>query len=372
MKKISLLMLFVFMISIFASSAFAVPSLTNTDNTRNAQIDSDNKAKLNELSTELENISPLNLQRVVDSTQSRIKDVNIVKEKFKNLIRQRTISTDKLNQIRNDYKKAVENYNTLNKDLNQQKLQIQNAIKAEKECTSNCGDLEQETIDAVKEHLYTMTGVMKETVNRVQNRIMENEGFSQEAADTMIALNEEKLNSLNDFESRINSIQTKEEVKALWKEILTYWNQNKNKFKEQLNNISSTQVNSILVRMNVLENKLSDLENQLDSSLVTEFSSLINEARAFYDAELYFEANKKLREANLFLMQEIMPALRENLSSEEVENVLKIDDNEEIEIIQVEYEEEPVEVTSSNTSEVEMRSINPTLQKKIVLAPQIK
>ncbi|MGE0792919.1 MAG: hypothetical protein AB7V77_01920 [Candidatus Woesearchaeota archaeon] len=375
MKKLSLILLSIIVLSIFSSNivlaanqniptakAIEIPNTSNKDN----------------------NVDSIGSKDI--STQNQ---ENSNKENTNQITKKREVSEQNLNQIRNDYKKSTENYQNLNKELNNQKQNLQTAIKEEKKCMNNCEELQQQTNNIVKNHLSTTINMIKETINRVQNKVMESEGISQENVDTITHLNQQKISDLIEFETQINQLETKDEIKSLWKNVLTYWNREKNTFKEQVNKIQSSQLNSIVVRMEVMQTKLLNLENLLVETTgevpsdiqtsINNFFKLTDEAKLILESseskeiskqnELHKEANDKLKQANEILIKEILPTARNYLSSDKIEEILENNIQEEINLEAEEennIQEDSETIVENNTSETIMNAINPTLGKKAV------
>lgn len=375
MKKLSLILLSIIVLSIFSSNivlaanqniptakAIEIPNTSNKDN----------------------NVDSIGSKDI--STQNQ---ENSNKENTNQITKKREVSEQNLNQIRNDYKKSTENYQNLNKELNNQKQNLQTAIKEEKKCMNNCEELQQQTNNIVKNHLLTSINIIKETINRVQNKVMESEGISQENVDTITHLNQQKISDLIEFETQINQLETKDEIKSLWKNVLTYWNREKNTFKEQVNKIQSSQLNSIVVRMEVMQTKLLNLENLLVETTgevpsdiqtsINNFFKLTDEAKLILESseskeiskqnELHKEANDKLKQANEILIKEILPTARNYLSSDKIEEILENNIQEEINLEAEEennIQEDSETIVENNTSETIMNAINPTLGKKAV------
>lgn len=239
-------------------------------------------------------------------------------------VQKRVIDTNNLKQIRNEYKKSVDNYKELTQNLTNNKKSLTEAIKNEKNCKENCAELEKETISLLQQNLHIISNMMQENINKIQNKVMANNHIEEDVVNNFNLSNTEKLNQLDSFKEKINSIKTKEESKNLWKEMSNYWNQNKNKLQEQVSLVQKVEVNSVLVRMETLQNKLNNIQDQLSGEEISQFSSLIEDAKNLHNKEMYKESNQKLKEANVMLIKEILPRLRENLTQPEIESFLKI------------------------------------------------
>lgn len=326
----------------------------------------------------LNKLSSKDITLIFENTQKKVKSVNIVKEKIQNIFVKRNIDEDKLNQIENNFKQSNENYNKLNENLNENKQQLQKSIQDQQNCKINCDDIKINTIALTKTHTNNLIDLMIESINKIDNKILESEKISQENVDTLNILNQEKIQKLNEFKLQINSTNSLDEIKNIWQDSLNFWNKDKNQFNQQIILLKANELNSILIKIKILETKIENLQNEIINSnqeLTTEFttsindfSNLISDAEELYDEfvetidveksnELHKEINNKLKQANEIIVKEILPFAKQKLNSNKVQEILQTNSNDEVEILQVEYEQSNESEINSIVSASSMRNI---------------
>jgi plasmid maintenance system antidote protein VapI len=288
------------------------------------------------------------IKRLEKFDLEKIQNMNIKEVSVKNLIQKREISQEKIIQIEKNYKNTLEKLNELDSNYSNLGKKIKNSINEEKNCKDDCETIQNQTSNLVKNQISNMIQLMKESLNKISLKVMENKAISEE---DVLSINKkiDELNiELNNLNQQTNKIISKEDLKAHYKSIVSFSNNARVELKKDLSVLSSSRYNSIIVHMNVLERKLFDFKekNFIDDEIpsdveekINTFSEIISQAKNLYelDNDLSQEEMKlideKLKEANTYLVKEILPMLRNN-GVKNVEDILKVDENETLTIVE--------------------------------------
>ncbi|MDD3175245.1 MAG: hypothetical protein PHU51_02100 [Candidatus Nanoarchaeia archaeon] len=350
----------------------------------------------------------------------KIKNVVVEKIKLKDMLQKRTITNEKIKEAKSNQIQAKENYVQLQNELQSQQNELKSSIAEQEKCHSvskSCHTADEKTTQLLKEHISTTLQTMQQTITSLQSQLQQEQSLSQEEAskiESQLQIQKTKLNSLN---QTLTLSGSKEDIHLLWKEVLNNWNAEKTTLRKNIGKLTSSKINYVLVHMNILQNKLNSFETKFEdvelnqeitdifeqfSTIVSEGQNLFEEANQvldqnstqeadakFKEADAKFkEADAKFKEANKLLLTQIIPQLKKQISQKELEDFLKTNDEEEISVMNIEYEdstnvnilieEEIIEDESienimiANDSEEDeqenqtlMNAINPTNKKTI-------
>jgi hypothetical protein len=343
----------------------------------------------------------------------KIKNVVVQKVKLKDMLQKRTITDEKIQEAKSTQIQAKEKYVQLQNQLQVQQNELKSSIAEQEKCHSvskNCHAADEKTTQLLKEHISTTLQTMQQTITTLQSQLQQEQSLSEEEAskiESQLQLQKTKLDSLN---QTLTLSASKEDIRLLWKEVLNNWNAEKNTLRKNIGKLTSSKINYVLVHMNILQNKLNSFEtkfedvelNQEITDIFEQFSTIVSEGQNLFEganqlldqnstqeADAKFkEADAKFKEANKLLLTQIIPQLKKQISQKELEDFLKTNDEEEISVMNIEYEdstnvnilieEEIIEDESienimiANDSEEDeqenqtlMNAINPTNKKTI-------
>jgi len=343
----------------------------------------------------------------------KIKNVVVQKVKLKDMLQKRTITDEKIKEAKSNQIQAKEKYVQLQNQLQVQQNELKSSIAEQEKCHSvskNCHAADEKTTQLLKEHISTTLQTMQQTITSLQSQLQQEQSLSEEEAskiESQLQIQKTKLDSLN---QTLTLSGSKEDIHLLWKEVLNNWNAEKTTLRKNIGKLTSSKINYVLVHMNILQNKLNSFETKFEdvelnqeitdifeqfSTIVSEGQNLFEEANQVLDqnstqeADAKFkEADAKFKEANKLLLTQIIPQLKKQISQKELEDFLKTNDEEEISVMNIEYEdstnvnilieEEIIEDESienimiANDSEEDeqenqtlMNAINPTNKKTI-------
>ncbi len=386
------------------------------------QIDKDLfDAKMKEL-TNLDGSSVQKLERIpryyiltedFANKLNKIKNVVVQKVKLKDLLQKRNIVDEKIQEAKSNQIKSKENYIQLQSKLQVQQNELKKYIAEQNKCNSlskNCDIEDEKTTQLIKEHIGTTLQTMEQTINSLQSQLQQEQSLSDEEAykiETQLQLQKNNLRQLNQTLALSGS---KEDMHLLWEEVLNNWNAEKTTLRKNIGKLTSSKINYVLVHMNILQNKLNSFETKFEDveltqetiKLFEQFSTIVSEGQNLFEeanqllnqnstqeADAKFkEADAKFKEANKLLLTQIIPQLKKQISQKELEDFLKTNDEEEISVMNIEYEdstnlnliiddeelveEKTEEITIANDSEDDeqenqtlLNAINPT-NKKII------
>jgi hypothetical protein len=257
---------------------------------------------------DFEKISTLDRARLKEVLESKnatlaLQKFNVKKVKVEDYLEQRKISKDKLEKAKENFKEAQERYDDLKEKFSKVKDNFTDSAKKIKECKSDnstvCAELETKANENAKKYLLHTAEIILKSLEKVKAKLEESENLNQSFVAEKIADIDSAITKVNDLVEKGESAQTKEEIKAVAKDIAKLWTTLKIKVNENSVHMYSSQVENIIKRSEILETKLDKILAQMNGTNITSveaeldvFSDKINLAREKFELgeKLLFEA----------------------------------------------------------------------------------
>lgn len=353
-KAISIAILAIFLVSILPLSLAEEDD--NTDETDTAT-SMGNGGRLKE-----------RLKEIEEERTERLKDLqeNPDWAKYNETLgyKARVLDKIKIEKARENYIKAKERFILKKMDLEQAKLKFQEKQELRKQCkeTGDCNITDEELIEHAKNFLGNSADAIIEHLNKVKEKIQENEDLTDEEANAMIAKIDAKIAEIEAAKEQVQNATTRQEIVDAAQTINAAWKNIKMQTEVYANGLINARIGGIIVKSDHLSEKLSKILARMEANgknvsdvqpLIDEFDAKIKLAKEKYEAavqaykeywlaedkpeakdkleeakDLLKEAKEALKDANEKL-REIVKAIKEKNGEEEIEDENKEEDEEE-------------------------------------------
>ncbi|MBT4823827.1 hypothetical protein HON88_01365 [Candidatus Woesearchaeota archaeon] len=254
------------------------------------------------------------------------KDVleKLVKGVKKKVQEKRKVIKKDLKVSRERYLKAKEDYTKVSDELKERRVAFLEMKENKGLCkdpeSEKCAEHNEKMLEKAKAWLVRSIDVLDKHLNKIQERVKSSEDLSEEDATKMLEDVEAGLKRLRTLREKAEAATTKEEVRAVAKEVKKFWSKYKVSSKGYAIHLAQGKVEDIIKKSYQLERKLEailkgaelrgiEITEEVDS-LVDEFSENTEEARAHYE-----KSREYLREAY---------ALRKDGAAEDVDRVKEL------------------------------------------------
>ena len=237
--------------------------------------------------------------------EKRIEKWKLEKNKEK-----REITTEKLEKIRENYLEAKQRYKEADSNYKKDKqefLQLKEELKQCKDgdTTEKCVELSAQANARAKEMVSNSIKLLINHLEQIKESVNENENFADEEAASISTEIDVKIKALQELSAKLESAATKEEIKAIAKEVQQLWKNYKEKAKLHALHVANARVRGVVEKSEKVEAKfqcvLDSLEEQgkdvssLDA-LVEKYNEKLADAQEHYNkARLSFQSSTQLR-----------------------------------------------------------------------------
>jgi len=211
----------------------------------------------------------------------------------------RDIAKDKIAKARDRFKqahdkagKAKARHDELKKKIDERRAKL---AECKDDDSEECVNLRTETRADAKEMLLKITERAEAALEKVLNKVAENEDLSDEEAERITNAVQENLDKLADIKARVNELgedATREDYHALARELKALVKDSVKKAKRHGGHVISARIGGVIVKTKHMEAKLESMltrlaEHGIDTSsvegLVDEFSATLDKAQVSYE-----------------------------------------------------------------------------------------
>ncbi len=260
---------------------------------QNLNLTKEQQHKINLLTrSELRKLGPKNISAV-------LKKYKVIRVKKEEAFRARKIEAakfrlynKKIQQARNRYLIAKNNFNKLSKKIKQK-------------CNLSADECEQIRVETGKQLLYNLTDMMLASLNKSRCQILSSDKINDSVAESIVNDIDKVMDKIKSYQEQISDVQTIEDLKNLNHKIIAAWKKTRYSVYYNFGRYEVHRVGLIIKKAEYLEVKLDRVLSRAEeqginvsivSDLVDKFDSQISNARKHYDKarELIaeFKANK--------------------------------------------------------------------------------
>lgn len=372
MKKLSLLIIMVFLISVFGVIAKndganlgiavmnkerAVEKLGNVIEEKQERIrerignceDDECRNMLENRIVKIEKLSENAKKRLEVFETRRLEKLNNINvsstnKEFAKFVKEREFKARALDKIRLEkakanFLKAKENFEEAQKKYRERKEEFLAVRNESKNCEEDCNEVRERLRTKTGEYLLNSADVILEHLNKVREKIEGSEDLTEEEAQEILAKIDAKIKEIEEAKTIIENATTQEEIVEAAKNINAKWKNMKEEVKIYVMENSNAKLGRVIVKTNHLELRLENVlskmvEEGIDTtslqSKIDEFNSKIEAAKVKYEeavsqlknnedaSELMKEARDLLKEANI-LLRNILKEIKANNLEDELE-----------------------------------------------------
>jgi len=204
------------------------------------------------------NISKNNIKTFEKPLRQKINEVkNNVEKK---IIQKRIIKENVLMDINDKYREAINKYNNLKSTIPLEQKNIKNQIANEKKCLdddkNDCKALEKKTIDMIKKHLFVLTDVMNNSIERIKLRIEGSDILSEDEVEILLDDIVRYNSIIDELNIKIINTGTKKDVKLVWAEVMSSWKDIRSELNLQAELISRNDMRIVAQRLDSIEENM--------------------------------------------------------------------------------------------------------------------
>ncbi|MEM4244882.1 MAG: hypothetical protein QW404_02765 [Candidatus Nanoarchaeia archaeon] len=271
----------------------------------------------------------------------------------------RVLNRIQIENARMNFIRARERFQLAKINLEQAKLRFRERQEIRKQCKAgDCNVTDEELIEHAKNFLGNSADAIIEHLNKVKEKIQENEDLTEEEAQEMINKIDAKIAEIEAAKEQAENATTKEEIREAAQKINAAWRNIKQLTTFHANVLINARIGGIIVKSEHLKEKLDRILARMEARgkdvtkihpLIDEFNAKIDLAGEKYEAavdkfkefrdtedtdtlreaqDLMKEAKKALQEANEKL-REIIRAIKENNGQEEMNEEEEDEEDEE-------------------------------------------
>jgi hypothetical protein len=232
-----------------------------------------------------------------EELKERLDALQVLKVKREEAFRERVLAKEQLKAAEERYANAEKRYNQAKNEFKGEKLAWQRALESGNETAA---------IEHAKNYLDDAADMIIESLEKVRAKVAGSDDLTEEEAKLALAEIDARIERMEDLKEELAKADTKEEVKAVGKEIIAAWSLTRYRLQLHAETLVRGNIGEILSRSSALEAHLervitemedANVSNSTIASLddkVDDFSDLIASAREKYDdANALFEEAKE-------------------------------------------------------------------------------